>query len=90
MNRDLLAEQFGEDLLFIDPPEQFDSCVLGVVVPFGKDPVVVYDEAKVINALVDAGMTPDDASEWFDFNIAGAYMGEKTPMFLTRPGGDEC
>lgn len=84
MNREQIAEQFGEDILLLDPAEQFDQCIVGVAHRCGMDPVAVYDEAKVINALVDAGMTPDEACEWFDFNIAGAYVGEKTPLFLTK------
>lgn len=83
MTREQLAEHFGEELLFLDPAEQFDACLIGVASRCGMDPVAVYDEAKVINALVDSGMTPEEAIEWYEFNIAGAYVGERTPMFLT-------
>lgn len=85
MNRDQIAEHFGDDILLLDPPDQFDKCFVGVAYRCGMDPVAVYDEAQVINALVDSGMTPEEAIEWFDFNIAGAYVGEKTPLFLTKP-----
>jgi hypothetical protein len=85
MNRELLAEQFGDELLFLDPRETFDQCLVGVVSRCGMDPVAVYDEAKVINALVDSGMTPDEAIEHYEFNIAGSYVGEMTPMFLCVP-----
>ena len=30
------------------------------------------------------GMDADDAYEWFQFNVIGAYLGESTPMFLFR------
>lgn len=82
MKREDIADQYGEDMLFLDPPEQFDKCIVGVAYRCGMDPVAVYDEAKVINALVDAGMTPEEAIEWYDFNITGAYLGEKTPLFF--------
>lgn len=85
INRELLAEQYGEDLLFLEPPGQFDSCIAGVVSRCGSDPVIAYDEAKVINALIDSGMSQEDALDWYDFNIVGSYVGEKTPMFLVVP-----
>jgi hypothetical protein len=28
-------------------------------------------------------LTPEEAVEYFEFNILGAYVGEKTPIFLT-------
>ena len=27
-------------------------------------------------------MTKEDAEEFFDFNVEGAYMGEKTPIWV--------
>ena len=82
MNREQIAEQYGEEILLLDPPEQFDPCILGFASRCGMEAVAVYDEAKVINALVDEGMTPEEAIEWYEFNIAGAYLGERTPMFM--------
>jgi hypothetical protein len=46
--------------------------------------VACYDYEKVIAALELQGMTNDEALEWYDFNIAGAYVGDLTPMVLTR------
>ena len=85
MNRQLIAEQYGEELLFLDPPEQFDSCIIGVANRCGMDYVVVYDEAKIVEALMSDGMSEEQALEHFDFNIAGSYVGERTPMFLSVP-----
>jgi len=80
--RDQLADQYGSDLLFLDPPEDFDKCILGVVYRCGFEPVVCYDREKVIDSLMLGGMDLDEAIEWFEFNTAGAYVGPKTPMFL--------
>jgi hypothetical protein len=33
------------------------------------------------------GMESDEAQEFFEFNIAGAWIGEQTPIFLRRLGG---
>jgi hypothetical protein len=44
--------------------------------------VLVYD-AEIIRAnLVREGMDPEDAREYIEFNIEGAYMGEHTPVLV--------
>lgn len=44
---------------------------------------LVYDIAKVINILQERdGMEYEEAVEFFDFNIAGAYLGKGTPIFI--------
>lgn len=82
--RQQYAEQFGDDLLFLDPATRYDSCILGVADGCGRGPVVVYDTDKVIASLVEDGLSEEDALDYFGFNIIGAYVGERTPMFLTR------
>jgi hypothetical protein len=85
MTREELAAQHGEDLLFLDPPESFDRCIVGVAHRCGMEPVVVYDQEEVINSLMLGGMDREEAEEWFSFNTAGAYVGPRTPMFLIKP-----
>jgi hypothetical protein len=29
-------------------------------------------------------MDQEEASEYFEFNIAGAYVGERTPIFIAK------
>ncbi len=84
VNRETLAELYGDDLLFLDPAEDFDRCILGVVHRCGFEPVVCYDQEAVIDALMLGGMDREEAEEWFSFNTVGAYVGPKTPMFLDR------
>ena len=44
---------------------------------------LVYDIAKVINILQERdGMTYEDAVEHYEFNIAGSYVGKKTPIYV--------
>lgn len=80
--REDLAERYDDDLLFLDPPEDYDKCILGVADRCGMEPCVVYDRNKVIQVLVDGGMDEEGAEEFFEFNMAGAYMGAHTPIFL--------
>mgnify|MGYP003145702950 FL=1 len=49
----------------------------------GKPPVAIYDAEKCVEVLMKQGMTYAEAQEWFDFNTAGAWVGEGTPIFMT-------
>lgn len=70
-----------EDLLFLEPAEQFDGCIVGVVERFNEC-FVAYDRAKVIQAYMSDGMSEEDAEEFFSFNVLGAWVGECTPCFI--------
>ena len=58
----------------------FDEAVIGIT--FGVNAVAVYSVSKVLDILVDEGMSMEDAIEHFEYNIAGSYIGEKTPMWV--------
>lgn len=62
-----------------------NEAIVGYVERCGTDPLVCYDVEKCIQILIDRDdMTDEEAMEFFSYNILGAYMGEHTPMFLTR------
>jgi hypothetical protein len=42
----------------------------------------IYDGEGIIRSLVHMGMTDDDAREYCDFNIEGAYIGPGTPLIV--------
>jgi hypothetical protein len=70
-----------EDLIIFDG---LDEAFLGVSYIFNKS-VTCYDKEKIIGILMDRDcMTYDEAVEFFEFNIAGLYAGEKTPCILER------
>ncbi len=76
-----MAEQ-NAGALFADG---FDEAVLGFVTRWNQPSVVVYDTDMIIKILMERdGMTYEDAVEYFEFNTAGAYVGESTPLFLRR------
>tara|TARA_R100001510_G_C7655958_1_gene215516 strand:+ start:5771 stop:6061 length:291 start_codon:yes stop_codon:yes gene_type:complete len=59
----------------------FERALVGITQ--GSNPVAVYDINKMVGVLVeDEDMTPEDAMEHLDFNVIGAYVGEKTPMYI--------
>jgi len=44
---------------------------------------VVYSIERMLQILIDRdGMSMEEAIEFFDFNIGGAYVGEMTPMYV--------
>jgi hypothetical protein len=77
-----------EGLLFLDPPETFDRAILGVARRIGMEPIVAYDRGIVLARLAqEAREAGDDdpeqsAIDHYEFNVAGSFVGEKTPIFL--------
>jgi hypothetical protein len=75
-----------DEIMELFPDEEFiiadglDSAIIGL------DPykmVLIYSIDRVLEIFVERdGMTPDDAIEFFDFNVAGAYVGERTPIWF--------
>ena len=81
MNRKDIEDLYGGDepeILFADG---YDSAIEGVVWD-GKRTRVVYRTESILSILMDQGMSYDEASEFFDFNVAGAHMGVYTPLYL--------
>jgi len=84
---DDIAERWPEDdILQIDG---YDQAIIGVGERCGQPPVLVYDVDKLMKILREDMPDDDDAQEWFDFNIAGAWLGDKTPILLTRWTGHD-
>jgi hypothetical protein len=80
MTRDEIAENYPE-LLVLDP-EYFDEAILGVASRINTV-AVCYSEPKIIEILMrEDGMDYDEAFEYYQFNIIGAWMGEHTPVYL--------
>jgi hypothetical protein len=76
---DRLAEEYP-DLMRMDG---FDDAILGVVERIGLQ-TVCYDLNRVIAILMEQGMDEQDAWDWYQFNMVGAWVGEATPVFLER------
>ena len=60
----------------------FDDAVLGVTETWLPEPKLVYDGTKILDILMDQGMTDIEAIEYCNFNIEGAYMGDETPLIV--------
>ena len=80
MNRKEIEEKYeDEQMLFADG---FDKAIIGVAHIQNKR-IVSYDTKKCIKILMK-DMTQEEAMEYFDFNVLGAYMGEYTPAFIEK------
>ena len=77
--RKAILEENDETYLFADG---FDDAIIGTANAFGQRSVVAYDVEKIIKKLMKDDMTYDEAREYYNFNIAGAYVGEATPIFV--------
>lgn len=68
-------ENIEETALSVDG---FDNVIIGVY-----DGKIVYSITKCISLLIYRDkMTKEEAYEYFKFNVEGAYIGEKTPIWV--------
>jgi hypothetical protein len=76
-----IKKVMGEDekILLADGLE---SAFMGIGRQFHY-PIAIYSYRKAIKILMrDHKMDREDAEEYFQFNIAGAFVGDQTPVFL--------
>lgn len=70
------------DMLFADG---FDEALLGLALRSGGLCVAAYDRSRCIDILA-RDMPREEAEEYFEFNVIGAWVGDNTPIFIdTRP-----
>jgi hypothetical protein len=63
----------------------FEKAFLGIATDFAGHDRAVYDYDKCVDVLMKRDhMTLDDACEYMDFNVVGAWVGEGTPIFMQR------
>jgi hypothetical protein len=74
MLAEILEKYPDEEFLSADG---FNNAILGVE---EKSMRLIYSIAKCIEILME-DMSEEEAFEYFDYNVSGAYMGEKTPIW---------
>jgi hypothetical protein len=83
--REYLTEHLAEtnpDALTCDGHE---NALIGIAHRFGLEPLACYSIDQILTNLERDGMTREEAQEFFDFNIIGAWVGDGTPIFLWTP-----
>lgn len=83
MNREEIKEYLEDnypdaEVLLVDG---HDNAFLGIETVVG-DPRSVYCRSRIINNLILEGMSDEEAQEFFDYNIGGAYVGPNTPLYI--------
>lgn len=63
----------------------FEGAVIGTVQGWSDGSLyerICYDGYKMIEILVEDGMSQEEADEHIQFNVIGGYVGELTPVIL--------
>ena len=63
--------------------DDMDEAFLGIGQQYYNKPIAIYDRQKCIEILA-ADMGYEEAEEFFEFNIIGGWLGDQTPIFLSR------
>jgi hypothetical protein len=80
MKREELSEMYPD--LLVMTPSYFDEAIVGVATRIGLE-AICYSQEKVIDLLMKHdGMEYDEAVEYMEFNMKGAWVGDSTPVFL--------
>jgi hypothetical protein len=67
-----------EDETFLKA-DGFDDAIIGVDETTMR---LIYSVSKCIEILMRE-MSEEDAVEYFNFNVSGSYLGDKTPIWCT-------
>lgn len=76
MNLEAVLESYPDEEFII--ATGFNNAVLGVDEYSMR---LVYSIEKCVEILMESGMTSDEAQEYFDYNVSGAYIGDRTPIW---------
>jgi hypothetical protein len=64
----------------------FDDALIGWSRPMNSPTLAVYDYELIVREVMRRdGCDMDEAVEFVDFNVVGAYMGPGTPIVMYRP-----
>tara|TARA_R110000868_G_scaffold104290_3_gene287244 strand:+ start:738 stop:977 length:240 start_codon:yes stop_codon:yes gene_type:complete len=72
---DKILEWFPEEQIL--KADGFDEAILGIDEGTMR---LIYSKSKCIEILC-RDMPEEDAMEYFDYNVAGSYVGEQTPIW---------
>ena len=83
------CDEYGDEGVLL--ADGFDRAFLGVGQQFRNAYVAVYDRGECIRIISEQLGEPlsedearEQAEEYFDFNVQGAWVGDQTPIFIDR------
>lgn len=80
--RDQIADMLEEnpEALLADG---FEDAFIGIARRCSQPSLAVYDYTKGVEILMQRdGMSEEEAVEWMEFNVVGAWVGEHTPIWF--------
>tara|TARA_R110001632_G_scaffold145566_2_gene262326 strand:- start:69 stop:317 length:249 start_codon:yes stop_codon:yes gene_type:complete len=77
INIEKIKEQFPD--LEVLQADGFDHAIIGLEPLSGK---LIYDINKMIDVLLEEGLSEIDAIDHLEFNVINAYVGEQTPIYI--------
>lgn len=85
--RMVLAEE-NPDALW---PDGFDEAFLGPARRCGQPALAAFSVKKCVKILMKRdGMSYEEAVEFFDFNVSGAWCGPGTPIWIYDDSDDDA
>ena len=67
-----------------------EDAIIGTCSRINMPDVLVYSYNKAVKIFMERdGMTHEEAVEWMDFNVVGAWVGETTPIFVHEIPSDQ-
>lgn len=86
MDRDEINEYLegiGESVLLADG---FEDAFIGLSQRMNEPLTAVYSYKKMVDVLIERdSMTHEEATEYIDFNVVGAWVGPQTPIIVFDP-----
>ena len=62
-----------------------DDAIIGVATRPNMEDVLAYDVDKIIDILIERdGMTEEEAYDFYGYNIASAWVGDTTPVYIDK------
>ena len=81
--RDKIASFLEDSPALLLEPEMFDDAIIGIAERCGQPPLVAYDRSRCIDIIMaDSRCSREEAEEYYEFNTAGCWAGEGTPIFV--------
>ena len=67
-----------------------EDAIIGVGSRINMPDVLIYSYNKCVRIFMEKeGWTHEEAVEWMDFNVVGAWVGETTPIFVHEIPSDQ-
>jgi hypothetical protein len=83
ITRDQISQALEEADMSLLLADGFEDAFIGFSQRISEPALACYDYEKMVDVLVHRdGMSYEEAVEYIEFNVAGAWVGENTPIIV--------